>query len=96
MSILIKPIITEKANLLSEKEGVYCFRVQTDANKIQIKKAIEEAYGVNVESVNTAIMPAKRVVKYTKAGMIQGRKPKFKKAYVKVRSGEVINIYENI
>ncbi|MFN3951011.1 MAG: 50S ribosomal protein L23 [Thermaurantimonas sp.] len=96
MNILVKPIITEKANSLSEKSGVYCFRVQTDANKVQIKKAVEEAYGVNVESVNTAIMPAKRVVKYTKAGMIEGRKPKFKKAYVQVRSGEVINIYENI
>lgn len=96
MSIIIKPIITEKANLLSEKSGVYCFRVQVDANKIQIQKAIEDAYGVTVESVNTVIMPAKRVVKYTKAGIIEGKKPKYKKAYVQVRSGEIINIYENI
>lgn len=96
MSIILKPVITEKANTLSEKSGVYCFRVHIDANKVEIKKAVEEIYGVNVESVNTAIMPAKRVVKYTKAGMIEGRKPKFKKAYVQVRSGEVINIYENI
>ncbi|GCD79652.1 50S ribosomal protein L23 [Schleiferia thermophila] len=96
MSIIIKPIITEKANLLSEKSGVYCFHVQVDANKIQIKKAIEDAYGVTVENVNTVIMPAKRIVKYTKAGMIEGKKPKYKKAYVQVRSGEIINIYENI
>lgn len=96
MSIIIKPIITEKANLLSEKSGVYCFHFQVDANKIQIKKAIEDAYGVTVENVNTVIMPAKRIVKYTKAGMIEGKKPKYKKAYVQVRSGEIINIYENI
>lgn len=96
MSIIIKPIITEKANQLSENSNVYCFRVQVDANKIQIKKAIEDAYGVTVEKVNTVIMPARRVVKYTKAGIIKGKKPKYKKAFVQVRSGEVINIYENI
>lgn len=96
MSILIKPIITEKATAQSEDLNVYAFEVARSANKVEIKKAVEEFYGVNVETVRTAIVPAKFQTKYTKAGMVRGRKPAYKKALVKVVSGESIDLYGNI
>jgi len=71
MNILIKPIITEKATAQSEDENVYAFEVVRTANKVEIKKAVEEFYGVSVESVRTAIVPAKFQTKYTKAGILQ-------------------------
>ena len=52
-NIIIKPILTEKMADLGEKLNRYAFEVKNDANKIQIKKAIESAYGVNVKAVNT-------------------------------------------
>ena len=96
MSILIKPIITEKATAQSEDLNVYAFEVARSANKVEIKKAVEEFYGVNVETVRTAIVPAKFQTKYTKAGLVRGRQPAYKKALVKVVSGESIDLYGNI
>lgn len=96
MSILIKPIITEKATAQSEDLNVYAFEVARSANKVEIKKAVEEFYGVNVETVRTAIVPAKFQTKYTKAGLVRGRKSAYKKALVKVVSGETIDLYGNI
>ena len=96
MDILIRPIITEKATAASEKANYFAFEVDKRANKVQIKKAIESFYGINVDSVRTMIVPAKRSVRYTKAGMISGKKSSYKKAIVQVRSGEVIDLYSNI
>lgn len=96
MKILIKPIITEKATAQSEDQNVYAFEVARTANKVQIKKAVEEFYGVNVESVRTTIVPAKFQTKYTKAGLVRGRKSAYKKAMVQVVSGEAIDLYGNI
>lgn len=96
MSILIKPIITEKATSLSEDLNVYAFEVARSANKVEIKRAVEDFYGVNVETVRTAIVPAKFQTKYTKAGLVRGRKSAYKKALVKVVSGESIDLYGNI
>lgn len=96
MSILIKPIITEKATALSEDLNVYAFEVARSANKVEIKRAVEDFYGVNVETVRTAIVPAKFQTKYTKAGLVRGRKSAYKKALVKVVSGESIDLYGNI
>lgn len=96
MDILIRPIITEKANAASEDANCFSFEVYKRANKVEIKKAIESFYGVNVDSVRTMIVPAKRSVRYTKAGMIEGKKSSYKKAIVQVRSGEVIDLYSNI
>ena len=78
--ILVKPILTEKANAQQEKLRRYAFRVNRKANKLEIKKAIETFYGVTVVDVNTAIVPAKHKTRSTKAGMVQGRKPAYKKA----------------
>ena len=96
MSLLIKPIITEKATNDSELNNCYTFQVSKSANKVEIKKAVEAAYNVNVENVRTIIVPAKHIVRYTKAGMLEGKKSSFKKAIVDVRSGESIDIYVNL
>jgi large subunit ribosomal protein L23 len=94
--ILIKPILTEKANAQQEKLRRYAFKVNRKANKLEIKKAVEEFYGVSVIDVNTVVVPGKNKTRYTKAGFIQGQKPSFKKALVTVAEGETIDLYANI
>ncbi len=94
--VLVKPILTEKANGQQEKLRRYAFRVNKKANKLEIKKAIEEFYGVTVTDVNTAVAPGKNKTRYTKAGFIQGAKPSYKKAFVTVAEGEAIDLYANI
>jgi large subunit ribosomal protein L23 len=94
--ILIKPILTEKANGQQEKLRRYAFKVAKKANKLEIKKAIEGFYGVTVVNVNTAVVPAKSKSRFTKAGVISGRKPGYKKAFVTVAEGETIDLYANI
>ena len=91
--ILIKPVLSEKANKQAEKMNRYTFIVDRKANKLEIKKAIESFYGVQVEEVNTQVVPSKLKAKYTKAGFIVGRKPAKKKAIVTVAEGETIDIY---
>lgn len=94
--VLVKPILTEKANAQQEKLRRYAFRVNKKANKLEIKKAIEEFYGVTVTDVNTLVAPGKNKTRYTKAGFIQGKKPSYKKALVTVAEGETIDLYSNI
>ena len=96
MNIMIKPIVTEKATAISEKLGRYTFCVSPDANKYQIKNLVEELYGVKVVSVNTMNYEGKRKQRYTKAGIIRGKKPAFKKAVVTLKEGETIDFYSNI
>ena len=91
--VLIKPILSEKANKLSEKQNRYTFVVDKKANKLEIKKAVEQFYGVQVSEVNTIVVPSKAKSRYTKAGFISGRKPSKKKAIVTVAEGETIDIY---
>lgn len=91
--VLVKPILSEKANKLAETENRYTFVVDKKANKLQIKKAIEEFYDVQVTEVNTSILPGKTKAKFTKAGYIVGRKPAKKKAIVTVAEGETIDIF---
>jgi large subunit ribosomal protein L23 len=91
--VLIKPILSEKANKQSEKMNRYSFIVDKKANKLEIKKAVESFYGVQVENVNTIVVPSKAKAKYTKAGFIVGRKPSKKKAIVTVAEGETIDLY---
>ncbi|MCE3077094.1 MULTISPECIES: 50S ribosomal protein L23 [Chryseobacterium] len=93
MSVIIKPVISEKANYLTDLRGSYSFLVNTKANKIQIKKAVEEAYGVKVADVNTMIYAPKVSSKYTKKGLQVGKTNKLKKAVIKLAEGEVIDIF---
>ncbi|MBG9376771.1 50S ribosomal protein L23 [Panacibacter sp. DH6] len=94
--ILVKPILTEKANLQQDKLRRYAFKVNRKANKLEIKKAIEQFYGVSVTDVNTIVVPGKNKTRFTKAGFIKGVKPAYKKAYVTVADGETIDLYANI
>jgi large subunit ribosomal protein L23 len=94
--VLIKPILTEKANAQQEKLRRYAFKVNRKANKLEIKKAIEGFYGVNVIDVNTAVIPGKNKTRFTKAGYIQGQKPAYKKALVTVAEGEAIDLYSAV
>lgn|SRR5688500_12778367 len=94
--VLVKPIVTEKSNKLTDTRKTYAFRVDRKANKLEVKKAVEEFYGVTVTEVNTVVVPGKAKSKFTKAGFISGRKPAYKKAYVKVAEGETIDLYSNI
>ncbi len=96
MEISIKPIITERATKLSEKENCYTFRVSPDANKYQIKSLVEQIYGVKVDSVNTANMRAKNKSRWTKSGLLRGKTARWKKAYVKVADGQTIEFFSNI
>ena len=96
MSIIIKPIITEKITKDGEIFNRFGFIVQKTANKIQIKNAVEAAYGVNVVEVNTMNYRPNRSVKYTKSGLISGKTNAEKKAFVQVKEGESIDFYNNI
>ncbi|MCJ8152466.1 MULTISPECIES: 50S ribosomal protein L23 [Chryseobacterium] len=93
MSVIIKPVISEKANYLTDLRGSYSFLVNPKANKIQIKKAVEAAYGVKVADVNTMIYAPKVSSKYTKKGLQVGKTNKLKKAVIKLAEGEVIDIF---
>ena len=95
MSILKRPLVTEKVSSLNEK-GKYGFIVDRAANKVEIKNAVEKMYGVNVERVNTLSVMGKKKVRFTKAGTLAGRKPNFKKAIVTLAEGEVIDFYSNV
>lgn len=94
--VLIKPILTEKANGQQEKLRRYAFKVARKANKLEIKKTVESFYGVTVMDVNTAVVPAKTKSRSTKSGFIVGRKPAYKKAMVTVAEGETIDLYSTI
>lgn len=96
MNVIIKPIITEKMTAMGEKMGRYGFIVDKRANKLQIKKAVKDLYGVEVEEVNTMNYSGKYKSRYTKSGILSGRTNSFKKAIVTVAKGETIDFYSNI
>lgn len=81
---------------LSEKRGQYGFVVNRDANKVEIRKAVEEQYNVTVTSVNTMMYAGKNKKRYTKTAIVDGRTNHFKKALVSVADGDVIDFYANI
>lgn len=92
-NIIIKPHVTEKTEKMSEKLNRYTFIVNKKANKVEIKKAIEEMFNVPVLAVNTMIMPAKTKNRMTRSGVIKGRKSSYKKAIISIPDGETIDIY---
>ena len=96
MSIIIKPIITEKATLGSELHNRYTFLVHPKSNKVEIKKAVEAAYGVSVEKVHTMNYGPKRKMRYTKTGIQKGKTNATKKAIVHVAEGDAIDFYSNL
>ena len=94
--ILKKPIITEKMTGLGEKLNRFGFVVDRKANKLQIRQAIENMYGVSVVAVNTMVLPGKEKVKYTKTGFQKGTTGAYKKAIVTLAEGDTIDFYSNI
>ena len=97
MEIIIKPIITEKQTKMTEKfSNRFAFKVAPDANKIQIKDAIEAMYNVKVEKVNTMNYSGKRKGRHTKSGYVVGKTAAFKKAIVILKEGDTIDIFGNI
>ena len=96
MIIIKKPIITEKMTAISEKLNRYGFIVDVRANKLQIKKAVQDLYGVQVAAVNTMRYDGKLKSRYTKAGVVAGKRDAFKKAIVTLAKGETIDFFSNI
>lgn len=91
--ILVRPRMTEKVNAQMEKENRYTFVVDKRANKLEIKVAVEEFYNVKVLDVRTSVVPAKNKSRVTKAGMVKGRKPSYKKAIVSLADGDSIDLF---
>ena len=96
MNIIQKPIVTEKMTQLNEKLNRVGFVVDKRANKLEIKKAIEDFYNVKVVDVNTISYAGKTKSRYTKAGFLKGRTNAFKKAIVTLAEGDNIYFYSNI
>lgn len=96
MSILIRPLVTEKMTAQSEKEGRYGFVVDRKSNKVEIKHAVEKEYGVTVTGVRTMIVRGKDKTRYTKTNILRGATSTWKKAIVTLKQGEVIDHYSAI
>ncbi len=96
LEILHRPVVTEKFTKLGETLNKYAFIVDRNANKLEIKKVIEEMYDVEVVEVNTMQYSGKNRSRFTKTGVIKGRTKAFKKAVVTLKEGEKIDFYSNI
>ena len=96
MGILIKPLVTEKMTIQGEKLNRYGFIVDRSANKIEIKAAVEQMYGVTVAEVNTVNYHGKKKSRFTKAGLLSGRANHYKKAFVTLAGEDKIDFYSNI
>ncbi len=94
--ILIRPLITEKMSDLTADQNNYGFLVNPKANKIEIKKAVEEKFSVHVLDVRTINHPGKTKTQFRKGGRFTGRTAKFKKAIIKLREGEIIDLFEEV
>jgi len=97
-TIIIEPILTEKINKLQETERKYGFRVHSDANKIEIKKAVEDRFGVKVEKVATMNVQGKtKQITVRSGGRVirtSGKRSDWKKAIVTLKQGEKIDFYQ--
>ncbi len=95
--VLIRPLVTEKMTALME-EGHYAFVVKKDANKIEIRAAVESRYpGVKIKEVRTMVVRGKRRNQFTRRGLVQGRLSSFKKAIVTLQAdSEQIDFFEEV
>ncbi|MBN1109004.1 MAG: 50S ribosomal protein L23 [Bacteroidales bacterium] len=96
MNILLKPLVTEKMTAQGDKFNRYGFIVDKKANKLQIKKAVEDLYGVTVDSVNTLRYGGKVKTRNTKSGLLTGKTNAYKKAVITLAEGSKIDFYSNI
>lgn len=91
IEVIEKPVVTEKAHKLGE-QGQYVFQVMPNANKIQIKEAIEKMFEVNVVSVRTVRVKGKIKSRITKKGIMRGKTAMRKKAYITLKKGQTIDV----
>lgn len=92
--IIVRPVLSEKADKLSTKSGKYTFVVDKKANKIEIQKALAKLFpSVTIVDVNTAVMPGKAKSRNTRSGMSKGRISSYKKAVVTLAQGDQLDIY---
>ena len=96
MAVVIKPLITEKSNMIAEKFNQYAFVVDLNATKPEISKEIEEMYGVEVTDISTMIVRGKRKTRFTKSGVQDGKKSNFKKAIISIKEGQEIDFFESV
>lgn len=94
--LLVKPLLTEKALHAQEKRHEYFFKVQRDANKIEIRNAVEQKFNVNVEKVRTVVIKGKSKRMNTRRGMTFGKRATWKKAIVTLREGQSIDFFAEI
>ena len=94
--VIIKPVITEKSERLSEEMDQYTFIVDRKSTKPEIRQAVEEMFDVKVKNINTSIMPAKEKMRATKSGYVMGRQDAYKKAIVTLAEGDMIDYYGEI
>ena len=96
MEVIVKPILSEKMSALTDKQNKVAFIVNKAANKFEIKKAVEDMYGVTVKAVTTLVYQGDVNSRYKKAGVITGRTVSFKKAIVTLAEGDSIDFFSNI
>ena len=94
--ILIRPIITEKMTSINAEQSKYGFLVNPKANKIEIAKAIENKFEVNVIDVKTINHPGKTKTQFRKSGRFTGKTAKYKKAIVTLKEGDTIELFEEV
>ncbi|MCS6989105.1 MAG: 50S ribosomal protein L23 [Chloroherpetonaceae bacterium] len=95
-NVLIRPILTEKVLKLQEEKNQYAFEVQNDATKEDIKKAVEEKFGVQVVSVRTMNKKGKAKAQMTRRGVRYGKRPDVKRAFVTLAKDSKIDYYANL
>ena len=93
--ILVRPLYTEKIAKLQDAVNKYAFEVSRDANKIEIRKAVEKKFDVKVTSIRTMLMPGKMRQQMTRAGRFYGKRPDWKKAIVTLAQGDKLELFEN-
>jgi large subunit ribosomal protein L23 len=95
-NVLVRPLITEKMNDLTETQKKYGFVVDVNANKIEIAKAIKVKFDVDAIAINTIKMKGKTKSQFTKKGRFEGKKPTFKKAMVTLKEGQTIDLFGEV
>jgi large subunit ribosomal protein L23 len=96
LTLLKRPLVTEKATLLNEKLNQYVFEVDRSANKIEIARTVETKFNVKVDSVRTILVKGKTKTQNTKRGRTEGKKPNWKKAVVTLKEGFNLDLFENV
>jgi large subunit ribosomal protein L23 len=94
--VILKPVITERGNEVKEADNKFIFEVHPDANKREIKLAVEKLFGVTVKEVRTCIMRGKPKKQMMKGGRFEGKRPDRKKAFVKIAAGQNIDIFDQV